>query len=243
MILLIEFTYVSRSLSRSQVRTRCDTVRDILQTGDCRCPSARRTWKSPSGEPKEAWVVDYVDQHGDRHIKTFAKKRDADAHHAIVGVAVRAGTHTADSKSVTVAKAAELWLESCEAAGLERTTLAAYRQHAELHIVPVLGALKLSQLTVPLVRGFEERLRQDGRSPAMVRKARRSLGAMLADAQERGLVGQNVVLLAAHRTAARTGAPTATASSRSAIDIPSPDEIRAIVAARTSTAAAGGRCC
>jgi len=58
-----------------------------------------------------AWVVDYVDQDGDRHIKTFAKKRDADAHHAIVGVAVRAGTHAADSKSVTVASAAALWLE------------------------------------------------------------------------------------------------------------------------------------
>ena len=65
----------------------------------------KRTWKSPSGEPKEAWVVDYVDQHGDRHLKTFAKKRDADAHHALVGVAVRTGTHTADSKSVTVARA------------------------------------------------------------------------------------------------------------------------------------------
>jgi len=103
----------------------------------------KRTWKSPNGEMKEAWVVDYVDQHGDRHLKTFAKKRDADAHHAIVGVAVRAGTHTADSKSVTVARAAELWLESCEAAGLERTTLTSYRQHADLHVIPVLGALRL----------------------------------------------------------------------------------------------------
>ena len=26
----------------------------------------KRTWKSPTGEPKEAWVVDYVDQQGDR---------------------------------------------------------------------------------------------------------------------------------------------------------------------------------
>jgi len=92
----------------------------------------KRTWKSPNGEMKEAWVVDYVDQHGDRHIKTFAKKRDADAHHAIVSVTVRAGTHTADSKSVTVAKAAELWLASCDAAGLERTTITAYRQHGNL---------------------------------------------------------------------------------------------------------------
>ena len=130
----------------------------------------KRTWRGPGGEAREAWVVDYVDAAGDRHIKTFAKKRDADAHHAIVGVTVRAGTHTADSKSVTVARAAELWLESCDAAGLERTTITAYRQHVELHIVPVLGALRLSQLTVPLVRGFEDRLRRDGRSATMVRK-------------------------------------------------------------------------
>ena len=189
----------------------------------------KRTWKSPSGEMKEAWVVDYVDQHGERHIKTFAKKRDADAHHAIVGVAVRAGTHTADSKSITVAKAAELWLESCEAAGLEATTIARYREHAELHIVPVLGALRLSQLTVPLVRGFEDRLRRDGRSSAMVRIARRSLGAVLADAQERGLVAQNVVYsMRKHRRSARA---EGNGKLKIGVDIPTPDEMRAIVAA------------
>jgi integrase len=188
----------------------------------------KRTWKRPSGEPKEAWVVDYVDQHGDRHLKTFAKKRDADAHHAIVGVAVRAGTHTADSKSVTVARAAELWLESCEAAGLERTTLAAYRQHANLHVIPVLGTLRLSQLTVPLVRGFEERLRRDGRSPVMVRIARRALGALLADAQERGLVAQNVVYsMRKHRRSSRADG---NGKLGIGVDIPTPGEMRAIVA-------------
>ena len=172
----------------------------------------KRTWNSPSGEPKEAWVVDYVDQHGDRHLKTFAKKRDADAHHAIVGAAVRAGTHTADSKSVTVARAAELWLESCAAAGLERTTLASYRQHAEVHIIPVLGALKLSQLTVPLVRGFEERLRKDGRSPAMVRLP--AAGSVVSSPMRRS-AGSSVRTwsIPCARTAA-AGARRATASSR-----------------------------
>jgi integrase len=188
----------------------------------------KRTWKSPSGEPKESWVVDYVDQQGDRHIKTFAKKRDADAHHAIVGTAVRAGTHTAESKSLTVANAAALWLESCEAAGLERTTITAYRQHVDLHIAPILGALRLSQLSVPLVRGFEDRLRRDGRSPVMVRKARRSLGALLADAQERGLVAQNVVYsMRKHRRSARDDG---NGKLEMGIDIPTPDEMRAIVA-------------
>jgi integrase len=188
----------------------------------------KRNWKSPNGEMKEAWVVDYVDQHGDRHIKTFAKKRDADAHHAIVGVTVRAGTHTADSKSITVARAAELWLESCEAAALERTTLARYREHADLHVIPVLGALRLSQLTVPLVRGFEDRLRRDGRSPAMVRIARRSLGALLADAQERGLVAQNVVYsMRKHRRSTRV---EGNGKLEIGFDIPTPDEMRTIVA-------------
>jgi integrase len=190
----------------------------------------KRTWKTPNGETKEAWVVDYVDQHGERHIKTFARKRDADAHHAIVGAAVRAGTHTADSQSVTVAKAAELWLASCDAAGLERTSIAAYRQHVDLRIVPVLGALRLSQLTVPLVRGFEDRLAADGCSPVMVRRTRRLLGALLADAQERGLVAQNVVR--SLRTVRHDKARRAERNGKIkvGIDIPSPDEIRAIIA-------------
>lgn len=187
----------------------------------------KRVWKGPDGQPREAWVVDYVDQHGDRHIKTFAKKRDADAHHAIVGTAVRAGTHTADSRSVTVARAAELWLESCEAAQLERASLVAYRERAALHVTPILGGLKLAQVTAPLVRGFEDRLRRDGRSPTMVRIARRTLGAILADAQERGLVAQNVVYsLRRRRRSRRT---EGTGKLKIGIDIPAPDEIRAII--------------
>src|SRR5262249_35845149 len=165
---------------------------------------------------------------GAGHSRTWAKRREADAHQAIVGVAVRAGTHTADSKSATVAKAAELWLASCDAAGLERTTITAYRQHVDLHIVPILGALRLTQLTVPLIRSFEDRLRPDRRSPAMGRKPRRSLGTLLADAQERGLVGQNVVRsLYTRRRSRRT---ESNGKLKIGVDIPSPDEIRAITA-------------
>jgi integrase len=196
----------------------------------------KRVWKGPSGEPREAWVVDYADQHGDRHLKTFAKKRDADAHHAAVGTAVRSGVHTADSKSVTVARAAELWLESCETAGLERATLAAYRQVARLHITSILGALRLSQLTVPLVRGFEDRLHQDGRSPTMVRRARRLLGGILADAQERGLVAQNVTY--SLRKSRHSRRAEGNSKLKAGIDIPAPAEMRAIVG---SLAGAAGR--
>jgi hypothetical protein len=48
----------------------------------------KRTWVPSKGERKEAWIVDYADQQGDRHIETFARKKDADAHQATVRVDV-----------------------------------------------------------------------------------------------------------------------------------------------------------
>jgi len=191
----------------------------------------KRSWET-NGERKEAWIVDYVDQHGDRHIKTFARKRDADAYHADVAVGVRAGIHTADSRSITIAEAGRRWIESGEAADLERTTLEQYRQHLELHIVPLIGSVKLTQLTAPVVRRFEDRLRAD-RSPAMVRKVMGSLGAIFADAQERGLVAQNVVR--GLRSRRRRGKDRRAdrrqkGKLKIGVDIPTPDEVRAIIA-------------
>jgi hypothetical protein len=102
-----------------------------------------------------------------RHLKTFARKRDADAYHAQVTVDDGAGIHTADSGSITVTQAGKLWLASRKAAGVERATLINYREHLDLHITPLIGATKLAVLSVPFVREFEDKLRQD-RSQAMV---------------------------------------------------------------------------
>src|SRR5215475_11397333 len=67
----------------------------------------KRSWTTDRGEKRESWVVDYRDQHGDRHLKTFKRKRDADAHHAKVAIDVGAGTHTADSAALRSAKPAD----------------------------------------------------------------------------------------------------------------------------------------
>ena len=106
----------------------------------------KRKWATAKGEKKEAWIVDYVDQEGDRHIRTFDKKREADAYHATVTVDVRQGVHSAPSKSITVARAAEDWLVHVEREGRERSTLAQYGQHAHRHINPRIGDLKLAIL-------------------------------------------------------------------------------------------------
>jgi integrase len=180
----------------------------------------------------EAWVVDYVDQRGHRHIKTFGRRKDADAYHATVTVDVRRGIHLPDSESITVAEAGRLWLESSDGAGLERTTLDGYRQRLDFHIAPLLGAVKLSQLTVPMVRHFEDRLRKT-RSPAMVRIVLGALGAILTDAQERGLVSQNVARgLRARRQRGkeRRADKRQRGKLQIGVDIPSSDEVRTIIA-------------
>ena len=184
----------------------------------------KRTW-TVKGEPREAWIADYVDQDGERHIKTFAKRRDADAFHASVNVEVAKGLHTADRRSPTIAEAGELWIKSGTATGLERSTLTAYRTHVRLHINPMLGNVRLSQLTAPMVRAFEDRLGTT-RSQAMVHRVLVSLGGIVADAMERGLVAQNVVRGRKRRR--RTGEQRRT-KLQVGLDIPSPSEIRAVI--------------
>ena len=46
--------------------------------------SRKRVWTTRKGEQKTAWVVDYRDQGGKRHIETFDRKKDAEAREATV---------------------------------------------------------------------------------------------------------------------------------------------------------------
>ena len=189
----------------------------------------KRVWQNHDGSQSEAWVVSYTDQAGKRRLKTFERKRDADRFAAAVDVDVRAGIHVADSQSIMVAEAGRLWIESREAAGIERTTLEGYRSVLRCHIVPLLGGMKLTQLSAPIVRKFEEAARK-GRAPATVRSIIKALGMILADAQERGLVAQNIV----HATRGRRRADARTdrrqkGKLKVGIDIPAPEEIRAII--------------
>jgi integrase len=151
----------------------------------------KRKWTTRSGEAKEAWVVDYFDAQGARHIKTFDRKKDADAHAQQVGVDVRAGTHTPASRSITVAKAADEWLAFVELEGRERATVQNYREHVELHIKPRLGREKLARLTTPRINSFRDELLAS-MSRATAKKVLTSLKSLLKDAQRRGNVAQNV---------------------------------------------------
>ena len=79
----------------------------------------KRKWTTAAGEAKEAWIVDYSDAKGERHIETFTKKKDADRRHDEVRIDVRKGVHTPVNKSITVAVAAADWVKYVELEGRE----------------------------------------------------------------------------------------------------------------------------
>ena len=186
----------------------------------------KRKWTTRSGEAKEAWIVDYTDQEGDRHIETFKKKKDADAHEANVKVDVRKGTHTAPSKSITVAEAAERWIKRVEADDRERGTLAQYRQHIRLHIVPRIGKLKLAELTSGRVEAFRDELLVKLSRP-MARKVLTSVKSLLKVAKH-AHVADDVSVGRSKRSERKLEIGR---------DIPSTEEIKRLIAA-----APEGRC-
>jgi integrase len=173
--------------------------------------------------------MNYTDGAGKRRLKTFKRRRDAESFELAVAGEVRAGMHVPDSQSVTLAEAGRLWLDSCDLAGLERATLVDYRRHLELHIAPLIGAVKLSQLTAPMVRSFADALRKSGTSAAMVRKLRVSLSAILTDALERGLVAQNIIK-GMRKQRRGNEADRHKGRLKVGVDIPTPDEVRTFIA-------------
>jgi integrase len=191
----------------------------------------KRSWITSKGISKTAWQVDYVDGQGTRRHKQFDRKKEADAFHASAAVEVRHGIHVADRASITVTAAGKLWMQSGEADGLERSTLDQRRQHLDFHITPLIGSTLLNAVSGPAVRAFEDALRTGGRSPAMVRKVLTSLGSILADAGERGLVARNAVreLRRGRKRRSDAGEKRAKGKLRVGVDIPTPAEIGALL--------------
>ena len=180
-------------------------------------------WTTRKGEEKTAWVADYFDQRRKRHTRNFTSKKAAEAWLLQVRVEVRAGIHTPEAGSITVAEAGRLWLERGEAEGLERITLQTYRTLLDLHITPLIGHLRLAQLTTPEVEAFRDELLQ-----RMSRRYARSvlvgLKSIIANAQRRGLIAHNpatatrVNVVERHQERLEIGR-----------DVPSKSEVQAII--------------
>jgi integrase len=150
----------------------------------------KRTWMNSKGR-QTAWIADYKDQNGERHIETFKRMKEAEAWLAKTQVDVAAGTHTPDYNAVTVIEAVDLWLRDCDGhivpAGMYNR-----RNRVKNHIRPSpIANVKLSQLTAAGARGYYDWLLAKT-SIRMANEVFCELRAALALAHSNDLVKQNV---------------------------------------------------
>jgi integrase len=182
------------------------------------------------GGERSAWVVSY--QHnGKQHLRSFSKKKMADAWRAEMQTEQKKGMHVPASTSITVADAGQRWLDQAINDGLEASTTTGYRQQLELHILPFLGDRKLVDLAAAGVEDFRNMLRREGRSEVMAKKVISSLGSIVQHAMSLGLASRNPVREAVQYGRRRQRlSKRHTARLEVGCDIPSKDELRLILA-------------
>ena len=177
----------------------------------------KRVWKS-SGKEQTAWIATIATSRRapakDLRAEESGRRWLGETQHEVAR-----GLHTPESTSITIGEAADRWLRRGETEGLEPATLRQYHSHAVHHICPLIGNLKLARLTAPAVQDFADQLLERGRSHALARKILASLKGIVAEAQRRGLVAQNVAREVRIRTASRHGR----------ITVPPKAEIRALL--------------
>ena len=181
-----------------------------------------RKWITRKGEGKEAWIADYTDGTGKRHIRTFARKKEADAFAAKVKVDVNAGMHVTLDSNLTVLAAADKWISDVAANGAERSTIRMYQMHVKAHIAPRIGSLRLAKLTQGHVVQLRDSLLQGERklSHATAHKVWVSFKSLLRSARCAHLADNITIKKSPRGQELESGR-----------DIPSPDEVKRIIAA------------
>jgi integrase len=136
----------------------------------------KRTWKTPSGEDRAAWILDFFDGSGKRRHETFASRKDAEQRQARVNLDVTRGA-TVSLGDKTIGQIADSWLDHLREERRERSTINNYEQHLRLHILPVLGRQKIGKLGEEVIAAFRKHLqaRVDGNDEKMTRTLARSV--------------------------------------------------------------------
>ena len=151
----------------------------------------KRTWTNSKGE-QTAWIADYFDQAGKRHIKTFETEKGGEG----LACDERKARWRAAS---TLPRTPVLRSPRRPSCGSRRASLKSsngrrlrqYRNHVDLHIKPSrIGNEKLARLSAPAIEAFRDDLLRKCSRP-MARKVLASLKSILGEAQRRGLVAQN----------------------------------------------------
>jgi len=149
------------------------------------------------------WIVEYYDQDKKQHrLKGYPIKKAADAKAAEIDAEIRKGIHTPANKSAIFADACDAWIDRAERMNLEPETIRPYRNHRDIHLIPLtdssdkpawtgrLGALKLDKLKPPVAQAVKREL-QRRLSSAMAQKVVSSFKAILDEAVNHAMIAYN----------------------------------------------------
>ena len=150
----------------------------------------KRTWVT-RGQQKTAWVLVYSDGNGKRKQETFATKREAERRWSEISAELHRGSHVSLADSLTVTQAGDLWIERAISEGLERSTYEEYRRVLRLHIVPLIGSVKLVGLTRADVENFRDQLLSE-LSPKSATRVFSYFKIIMKMAEDKGLIPTNV---------------------------------------------------
>lgn len=196
----------------------------------------RVTWRTKSGQAREAWRVSYWVA-GRKRFKQFPTERKARRfNEGLAGVKEREREAVAAEKGPTVAEIAERWLAACARGRngnppLEPDTIGYYRCHVDVHLVPALGTVRIRALTRDRVQDFREEI-LDRLSRPLAKKVLTSLKTLIGYAIEEGELASDPT----HRVAIRVSR-----RDRRPIEIHSKAEMTAILAAADRLSASQNR--
>src|SRR6516225_8471427 len=159
----------------------------------------KRTWKNAKSENKAAWVVDYIDNQGDRQRKHHANKKAADAFRVHVEGQMQLGTYRPSADKMTIKEVCDSFLDRCTIRKqrnerMTRKMLVVYTGHVNNHILNAvygIGSKRLSQLTARSVGDFRDRLRDAHITVPTVRKILATLHSALEFAISQDWVATN----------------------------------------------------
>lgn len=138
---------------------------------------------------RNRWVVDFRDHDGRRRWESYKTREQADdALKRRIGE-LKSGTYTPPTAVPTFRELAADWLETKR--GKHPATFAGYQTEVELHLVPALGELKVTELRTAHLEHFRDDRRKAGLAPVTVNKLLTRAGAILKLAQRRDLIAAN----------------------------------------------------
>jgi hypothetical protein len=182
-------------------------------------PIAKRTVVPRFRADRDKCEVDYRDHNGKRHRPLFATEELALAYATEVVKTLSQTVAAIDDPELRLDAYVARWLDTATHE-MERKTVASYRQLLNLHVLPVLGHLKLRELHRRHVKALlaakrADRLRKSdsqaeriGYSKNTVRLIKAALSTVLSDAVDEGYIPTNPAFGAGRKRGKRADSMT-----------------------------------